>query len=165
MYTSFGHGHVIPAHLPSNLKGSPFLVCSRTWGSTIGQAVVQAPTGVDGAWTCCSTPSSNGGGLSEMALQQVLEALVCSMRNNVPDPHHIAFSLSQPTHMASFIAYASLYQSVGPCQFGMAFLHMSPDGWFRRSEHPERTYLTFFLSDLSMSVDLHFSWAKGISFY
>lgn len=37
MYTSFGHGHVIPAHLPSDLKGSPFLVCSRTrGGSTIG---------------------------------------------------------------------------------------------------------------------------------
>lgn len=100
----------------------PIFVCSQTrGGSSIGPGC-HAGTHRHG-W-CLNVlwhPSSNGGGLSETALQQVLEALVCSMRNNVPYAHHVAFSLSQPTHMASFIAHASLHQSVGPCQFGMAF--------------------------------------------
>ena len=100
----------------------PIFVCSRTrGGSSIGPGC-HAGTHRHG-W-CLNVlwhNTSNGGGLFETALQQVLEALVCSMRNNVPYPHHAAFSLSQPTHMASFIAHASLHQSVGPCQFDIAF--------------------------------------------
>lgn len=94
------------------------------------------------AWTvleCAAAPHHQMEVVYLRWLQQVLEALVCSMRNSVPHPHHIAFSLSRPPHMASLRAYASLHQSVGPCQFSMAFLHMGPDGWFWRPEHPEST--------------------------
>ena len=50
MYTSFGHGRVIPAHLPSDLKGSPFsCVPEQEEALPSVQAAMQAPTGTPAA--------------------------------------------------------------------------------------------------------------------
>lgn len=147
MYTSFGHGHVIPSHLPSDLKGSQFLVCSRTrGGTTIGPG---CPADTHRCGWCLNVlqqpiikwrRSIWDGSPAGPRGPSVFHEKQCPL----PPPH--CFLSLQPTHMASLRAYASLHQSVGPCQFSMAFLHMGPDGWFWRSEHPESTpaSLTYF---------------------
>lgn len=138
MYTSFGHGHVIPSHLPSDLKGSQFLVCSGTRGSTtIG---LGCPAGTHRRGWCLS----------------VLQHPIVKWRRSIWDsspagprgpsvshekqcplpPPHCFLSLStHPYGLINSICFPT--PSVGPCQFSMAFL--GPDGWFWRSGHPEST--------------------------
>lgn len=75
--------------------------------------------------------------------------------------------LSLPTHPYGLIySTCSLHQSVAPCQFGMAFYTWVLMAILEVRAPWEDTSFPhfFFLSELGLSVDLNFSWIKGISF-